>query len=269
MSEDKVYIQKPNGEFNGSLSLGGKKHLPSAKILSRQLHLGYSIETTPEVDHYLAQREKYDKAAKVWSDNNNSVEVRSAYQKELMKVDKEIKALDLETILTGWEIYEKDREDKGLTVDDLPYPKTILEALARSFEEGLANPGSVEGFIPTRYKEFTLPGGYIGYDVSYEDWINGGSTHIPGNHVLAGANVDFITIHVPAGRHKYYSRFTENELLVGFKENEDSVKEGEQTYFSFKRLEALEKDVSEHPRLLKIRSLRFINKVEVKTEDNA
>ena len=258
MSTDKLYIQKENGELAGSISTGGKHNTPTARI-SRQLHLGYPIQTTPEVDQYLALREKYDKAAKIWSDKENSLEVREAHRQEMLKNLEAVHELPVETVLTGWEIYEKGREDAGITVDDLPYPKTVVETLARSIQDGIVNPGSVEGFIPPRYKEFTLPTGQAGYDVSYEDYING-SHPDTSNYVLVGANIDLINLNVSAGLHKYHVQFRTGVEQAGFKDGEGSLLEGESSYWSSTSLESLKKDVEDRPRLIKIKSLRFIRK---------
>ena len=257
-SEDIVYIQKSNGDMNGSLNRTGKNHVPTA-MLSRQLHLGYPIEITPEVDLYLSLRKKYDKAEKVFSDQNNSLEVRNAYRHEMVKTINEVHALDLDAVLTGWEIYEKEREDTGLTVDELPYEKTVLEALARSIEEGVVNPDSIENFIPPRYKEFKLSNGYSGYDVSYEDHINGIHPHIP-KGIIVGANIDFIHLNIKSDAHKSYVPFHEGKESVGFPEGQNSIKEGEKVYFALRNLDVLKAEIAEKPRLTKIRSLRFIFK---------
>jgi len=261
-SEDVLYIQKSNGDMNGSLNRTGKHHVPTAMI-SRQIHLGYPVATTPEVDLYLILRKKYDKAEKVFSDQSNSLEVRNAYRHEMVKTINEVHSLNIDAVLTGWEIYEKEREDAGLTVEELPYENTVLEVLARSIEDGVVNPESIESFIPPRYKEFKLNNGYTGYDVSYEDHINGVHPHIP-KGILVGANIDFIHLNVKVEAHKSYVPFREGKESVGFGENENSIKEGEKVYFGLRNLEVLKEEIARKPRLMKIRSLRFIFKPIIK-----
>lgn len=256
MSNQNIYLKKDNGEFNGSISTKGKHRTPTIDI-ARKLHLGYKVETTPEVEQYLDARKKYDSAYKVWQDKEELASVREDNRLKMLNILDEVHSLPVESVLVGWEFYEKDREDKGVATQEIPYPDTVLTTIARSIEEGSVNPDSIEGFIPTRIREFTLPNGRVGYDVSYDDYMLNINFR-DRNHIMVGANIEYIGLNITLESYKSYRPFSEGEKNAGFSEGENSIKENETVYIGVKNLEVLRRDVAEKPRLLKIRSLRFI-----------
>lgn len=264
MSGQNIYLKKDNGDFNGSISTEGKNKVPTVDI-SRKLHLGYPVPTTPDVDQYLAARKKYDVACEIWKNEKESNVIREVNRQEMLTLLDEVHALPIETVLMGWEFYEKGREEAGITTNDIPYPETVLSTIIRSIEEGAVNPNSIENFIPARIREFTLPNGRNGYDLAYDDYCFGFGAKESGT-IMVGANIEYIGLNITTESYKSYRPFSEGEKSAEFSGKEDSIKENERVYISTKNLEVLRHDVAEKPRLLKIRSLRFIRPLPIVEE---
>lgn len=264
MSDQSIYLKKDNGDFNGRMSTAGKNKVPTIDI-ARKLHLGYPVPTTPEVDQYLAARKKYDLAHEIWKNEKEPDVIREVNRQKMLSSLEEVHSLPIETVLMGWEFYEKAREEAGITTDEFPYPHTVLTTIARSIEEGAVNPDSIEDFIPARVKEFTLPNGRTGYDLAYDDYMLGIRLKDSG-YIMVGANVEWINLNVTPEQFKSYSTFSEGETEAGFGEKENSAKENERLYFGTKNLEGIRSQVAARPRLVKIRSLRFVKPLPIERD---
>ena len=252
MSEN-ITLFKKNGEFNGSLSLGGK-HSPTAD-LNRKLRLGYAIEPDVDTQAYLDLRKKWDELL-AKKEKAKDLDEAVALHKELMNIFEESTAHSADTIKNAWEFYSFEQEQLGLSKEEIPYSDTSKHALSSILSEQVVNAESVEGFIPVRIRDFVLPNGREGFDIAYDDYLQ--DNERARKAVLIGAHVDFISFIVKSEFRHSYLVIKEGLAASGLMaEGVDGRSEGEGFNYPEKSLEALEKEVASRP-IQKIVSLRFV-----------
>lgn len=261
MSEN-ITLFKKNGEFNGSLSLGGKHSLIAE--LNRKLRLGYAVKPDNDTQRYLDLRKKWDETLTKKEDTKDLKEA-SALHKEMMDLFEESASHSPETIKKAWEFYSFEQEQLGIEKEEIPYSLTVKNTLSSIFADKVVNSESVEGFIPTRVREFCLSNGREGFDIAYDDYLEDNKR--ARSAILIGSHVDFISFLVKSEfRHSYLTFKDGLEASGLMAEKIDGRNEDEEFNYPAKNLEALEEEVASRP-IQKIVSLRFVYPVEKALEN--